>query len=394
MSIANKINEFMIRSSWIRKMFEQGTQLKARYGADNVFDFSLGNPNLEPPLSFFQELKRVVNDDGPGVHGYMTNMGLPETRKFVADDLTRVHGIEFKADHVIMTCGAAGALNVVLKTLLNPGDEVVVSRPYFVEYGFYVDNHGGTMKLAPSTPDFSLDVAAIEQALSPKTAAVLVNSPNNPTGRVYGESQVQELARVMTAASEKYGRLIYLVTDEVYRKIVYGAVAVPSFFRAYPHTIMVYSYSKDISIPGERIGFLAVNPETPHVQELLNGMTLCNRILGFVNAPALMQRVLKGLVNQSVDISIYMKKRDMLCNGLQEAGYEFTKPEGAFYLFPKSPLDDDVKFVALLQEEKILGVPGTGFGCPGYFRLAYCVDDATIERSLPGFKRAIEKAGG
>jgi aspartate aminotransferase len=394
MSIAHKINEFMTRSSWIRKMFEQGAQLKAKYGPDNVFDFSLGNPNLEPPLSFFQELKRTVDENGPGVHGYMTNMGLPETRKAVADDLSRVHGMEFKADHVIMTCGAAGALNVVLKTLLNPGDEVVVLKPYFVEYGFYVDNHGGIMKLVPSAPDFSLNAAAIEQALGPKTAAVLVNSPNNPTGRVYDESQVQQLARVMTAAAEKYGRIIYLITDEVYRKIVYEGVAVPSFFRAYPHTIMVYSYSKDISVPGERLGFLAVNPETPHVQELLNGMTLCNRILGFVNAPALMQRVIQRLQNQSVDISIYQKKRDMLCDGLYGAGYQFAKPEGAFYLFPKSPLEDDVKFVGLLQEEKILGVPGSGFGCPGYFRLAYCVDDATIERSLPGFKRAIEKAHG
>jgi aspartate aminotransferase len=394
MSIALKINEFITRSSWIRKMFEQGAHLKAQYGADKVFDFSLGNPNLEPPSSFFQELKKMVDNDGPGVHGYMSNMGLPEIRAAVAEDLTRTHGLPFTSQHVIMTCGAAGALNVVLKTLINPGEEVVVLKPYFVEYGFYVDNHGGTMKLVDSAPDFSLDVKAVEQALGPKTAAVLINSPNNPTGRVYNEAQTNDLAKVMGEAVKKYGRIIYLITDEVYRKIVYDGTNVPSFFHAYPHSIMVYSYSKDISIPGERIGYLAVHPKTPHVEALLNGMTLANRILGFVNAPALMQRVLPRLQDKSVDISTYQRKRDLLCNGLRDAGYEFIKPEGAFYLFPKSPLNDDVKFVSLLLEEKILGVPGTGFGSPGYFRLAYCVDDATIINSLPGFKRAREKAAG
>jgi aspartate aminotransferase len=394
MSIAEKIGKFIEASSWIRKMFEEGAQLKAQYGADNVFDFSLGNPNVDPPDSFYKVLGEAVKKHGMAAHGYMPNAGYPSTRAAVAGELTRLHGIEFTQELVLMSVGAAGALNAILKAILNPGDEIVVPKPYFVEYNFYVDNHGGVIKLAPTAEDFSLDVSAIEKTLTPKTAAVLINSPNNPTGRVYSAEQLSELGKVLSAAGEKFGRTIYLISDEPYRKIVYDNITVPSHFQAYKNSLLATSYSKDLSLPGERIGYAAVHPEADNPAMLMAGITLANRILGFVNAPALMQRVVERLQGESVDISGYQRKRDLLCDGLEAAGYEFAKPEGAFYLFPKSPVTDDVEFVKLLKEERILAVPGSGFGGPGYIRLAYCVDDKTIELSIPGFKRAMEKARG
>lgn len=394
MSVAEKIVKLMEASSWIRKMFEEGAQLKAQYGAENVFDFSLGNPNVDPPDSFYTVLGEAVKERGIAAHGYMPNAGYPSTRAAVAGELTRLHGVEFTPELVLMSVGAAGALNVILKAILNPGDEIVVPKPYFVEYNFYVDNHGGVIKLVPTAEDFSLDVSTIEKALTPKTAAVLINSPNNPSGRIYSAEQLRELGKVLSQAGEKFGRAIYLISDEPYRKIVYDNKTVPSHFKAYKNSLLVTSYSKDLSLAGERIGYAAVHPEADSAAMLMAGMTQANRILGFVNAPALMQRVIERLQGESVDISVYQRKRDVLCAGLADAGYEFAKPEGTFYLFSKSPLDDDVEFVKLLKEERILAVPGKGFGGPGYFRLAYCVDDRTIELSIPGFKRAMEKVRG
>ena len=391
MSISAKIKAAMTQSSWIRKMFEEGARLKAQHGADQVFDFSLGNPNLPPPAKFAEALKATVAKLGPGDHGYMPNTGYAAVRQAVAVTVSREQGAAVTGAEIIMTCGAAGALNVVFKTLLDAGDEVITPAPYFVEYGAYVDNHGGVLKTVPTKPDFSLDPAAIAAAIGPKTKAVLINSPNNPTGQVYSEASLKELAKVMEAAGRKLGRTLYLVADEPYRKIVYDGVQVPGIVALYKESIVASSYSKDISIPGERLGFLAVHPLAAYHDDLLAGMAMTNRTLGYVNAPALMQRVVAEVQGASVDTAAYARKRDLLCDGLAAAGYEFSKPAGAFYLFPKSPDPDEVAFVRLLQEERILVVPGRGFGAPGYFRIAYCTRDETITRALPGFQRAIEK---
>jgi len=381
----------MENASWIRKMFEQGLELKAKYGADKVFDFSLGNPNLEPPDEVHKAILKVLGSERPGIHAYMPNAGLKETREAVAKSLTRDHGMSLSWEQIIMTCGAGGGLNVALKTILDKEDEVLVLAPYFVEYFFYINNHNGNGILVNTTEDFSLDIEKIGKALSERTKAIIINSPNNPSGRVYGASSMGLLGKLLTEHSKKIGRTIYLLSDEPYSKLVYDGVKVPSIFQAYPNSILITSHSKDLSLPGERIGFIAVNPRMGHLKEMADGLTFCNRILGFVNAPALMQRILPYLDGVSVNVGEYQRKRDLLCKGLLDAGYVFTKPEGAFYLFIKSPIPDDVLFVQTLLQENILGVPGTGFGTPGYFRLAYCVDDRVIENSIEGFRRAIQK---
>jgi len=390
MSVAGKMIAFLERSSWIRQMFEAGSRLKAEIGAENVFDFSLGNPNLDPPPLFRSVLESLVIQDTEGAHAYMPNAGYAATREAVAGYLRQIHGAPFEGKHVIMTCGAAGALNIALKAILNPGDEVLVFRPFFVEYTFYVDNHGGTAVTVPSRSDFSMDMEALETSISKKTAAVLINSPNNPTGKVYSKSELDVLGSLLERKSRETGRTLYLVSDEPYRKIVYDGLEVPSPFQSYRHSLLATSYSKDLSLPGERIGYLAVHPEAEDASLLLDAAILANRILGFVNAPALMQRVIQYLQGASVDVTAYQRKRDTLCAGLSEAGYTFHKPEGAFYLFPHSPIPDDVAFVRELQKHNILAVPGTGFGGPGHFRLSYCVDDGTIKRSLTHFKEALK----
>ena len=392
MTTAEKVQTFLERASWIRKMFEEGTQLKARYGAENVFDFSLGNPNLEPPARFKQILANMAKTPGLGHHSYMPNIGYPAVRQAVAEFVSSEQGLEITADEVIMTCGAAGALNVSLKAVLDPGDEVITTAPYFVEYGFYTDNHGGVLKAVPSRSDFTLDVQAIQAAITPKTKAVLINSPNNPSGQIYSKESLLQLGVVLTEEGRRLNRTLYLVSDEPYRKITFDGVKVPSIFSCYAESVIVTSYSKDLSIPGERIGFLAVNPQATYKKDLLAGMALANRILGYVNAPALMQRTIQSLQGICVDPAIYEQKRNLLCDGLSECGYEFVKPKGAFYLFPKTPIPDDVTFVKALQEELILTVPGSGFGSPGYFRIAFCVDDETIRRALPGFERVLKRS--
>lgn len=391
MTIAKKIEESIKRSSWIRKMFEEGARLKAQHGADKVFDFSLGNPNLPPPETFRRVLKEVAEDERAGVHAYMPNTGLAETRRAVAAFLAKEQGAALSADDVVMTCGAAGALNVILKAVLDPGDEVITPAPFFVEYGFYADNHGGVLKTVPTHDDFPLDMAAIEAAVTEKTKVVLINSPNNPTGQVYSAQSLAALGKILTEKGKAFGRTIYLVSDEPYRKIVFDGIEVPSIFSAYPESILVTSYSKDISIPGERLGFIAVSPEAGHKAELLGALALANRILGFVNAPALMQRVVARLQGETVDVSAYARKRDLLCDGLADRGYDFVRPPGAFYLFPRSPTADDVAFVQALQEELILVVPGSGFGGPGHFRISYCVEDDVIQGAMPGFAKVMEK---
>ncbi len=391
MTIAKKIEIMLSGSSWIRKMFEEGTRLKAEHGAENVYDFSLGNPNLPPPDKFNEALKDMANSMESGVHAYMPNIGYPHVRRSVADYLSMQQQARISEKEVIMTCGAAGGLNVILKAILDPGDEVITPAPYFVEYKFYVDNHGGLLKTVPAKPDFSLDPDAVSSAITEKTKAVLINSPNNPTGQVYSKESLDELGVLLKDKSKELNRTIYLISDEPYRKIVYDGLEVPGIFTSYNESIIATSYSKDISIPGERIGFIALNPKAFFKNDLLEGMALANRILGFVNAPALMQRVIASMQGISVDISEYATKRDLLCKGLADCGYEFVRPSGAFYLFPKTPVPDDVKFVRALQEELILVVPGSGFGGPGHFRIAFCVDDKTIINSISGFKKVMEK---
>ena len=372
-------------------MFEEGARLKAKHGAAKVFDFSLGNPNLEPPDEFKAALREAVMNPGPGAHCYMPNTGLPDVCRSVADYLAQEQEMPVTAQEVIMTCGAAGALNVILKAILDQGSEVITPVPGFVEYAFYVGNHGGSLKTVPTRPDFTLDLDAISNAITPRTKAVLINSPNNPTGQIYSEADLNNLGRLLTDKGTKFNQTVYLISDEPYRKIVYDGLQVPSIFKCYPESIIASSYSKDISIPGERIGFLAVNPEATFKADLLSAMVFTNRILGYVNAPALMQRVVASIQGASVDISVYARKRDLLCDGLADCGYEFVKPAGAFYLFPKTPVSDDVQFVQALQDELILTVPGSGFGGPGYFRIAFCVDDDTIINAMPGFRRVMQK---
>ncbi len=391
MPASKKIQDSIERSSWIRKMFEEGNTRKAKFGEENVFDFSLGNPNLEPPMRFKQVLQELVNDSTPGQHAYMANAGLVGTRQAVANYLNKQNQESFAPDDVVMTVGAGGALNIVLKTILNPGEEVVIPGPYFVEYNYYLDNHQGVPVVVGTQSDFSLDFQTIEEAITERSRAVLINSPNNPTGKVYTKGELEELGKLLAHHSQKFGQPIYLISDEPYRKIVYDGITVPSIFGAYKESFVVTSFSKDLSLPGERIGYAVVNPDISDKGMIAAGLVLCNRILGYVNAPALMQRAISALLEESVDVSLYQKKRDKLCDGLASYGYEFNKPEGAFYLFPRTPIEDDVAFVAALQEENILTVPGSGFGGPGYFRIAYCVSDRTIEKAMPGFERVMGK---
>jgi len=391
MSVSVKIKDYMEQSSWIRKMFEQGLELKAKLGPENVFDFSLGNPNLEPPEKVKEAIMKVLADRRLGKHAYMPNAGLKETREAVANFLSREHGIKISWEQIIMTCGAGGGLNVTLKTLLDEKDEVIVLAPYFVEYFFYINNHNGFGQLIHTNEDFTLNLGAIEGAVNEKTKAIIINSPNNPSGVVYDKKSIDSLGKILLKAKEIYNRPVYLLSDEPYSKLVYDGTKVPSVLAAYPYSLLITSYSKDLSLPGERIGYIAVNPGMENWQEVVNGLTFCNRILGFVNAPALMQRILPHLQGVTVDFSQYQRKRDLLCQGLSEAGYSFIKPKGAFYLFPKSPIPDDVLFVQTLLKENILAVPGMGFGWPGHFRLAYCVEDRVIKSSIEGFRRAIKK---
>lgn len=394
MAISRKIREFIGQSSWIRKMFEEGVSLKKEYGADHVFDFSLGNPNIDPPGSFKEQLSRIAGIDAPGRHAYMPNAGYPETRAAVAAYIGRIHEVPLQADHIMMTCGAGGALNVILKTLLDSGDEVLTPAPFFVEYRFYADNAGGTLKTVRTKEDFSLDLEAMAEAIGGRTKVVLINSPNNPTGKVYDHASIRQLADLLREKSRVLGKTLYLVSDEPYSEIVYDDIRVPSILKAYADSIIATSYSKSLSLPGERIGFIAVNPGIFEMEEVLGGMVLCNRILGFVNAPALMQRVIAGVQGMRVDVGEYKRKRDLLCDGLASCGYEFHRPEGAFYLFPKSPVPDDVVFVRALQKRRILTVPGVGFGGPGHFRIAYCVDDNTIVRAMDGFAETMKEFSG
>jgi len=388
MPIAEKMIKMVAGMEMVKNMFEEGARLKAEHGPDKVFDFSLGNPDVPPPAEFKKVLKELANDESLG-HGYTPNTGFPHVRQAVADYLSGLHNVKLTPDLIIMTVGAAGALNNTLNAVINPGEEILVPSPYFIGYDHYAFIANAAIKTAPTKGDFHLDNAAVESAITDKTRVMLINSPNNPTGAVYSAEELAELGRVLEAASQKYGRRIYLVADEPYRKIVYD-VEVPSIFQAYAHSIIVTSYSKELSLAGERIGFLAISPDAEDAGQVAGAAAVINTML-CVNAPSLLQHAVARLQGLTVDVSIYRRRRDLLCRGLSEIGYKFHVPEGAFYLFPRSPIPDDVKFTQLLKEELILTVPGVGFAGPGYFRLSYAVPDATISASMEGFKRALEK---
>ena len=394
MAIANKIAGYISRSSWIRKMFEEGERLRQEFGAEHVYDFTLGNPDVEPPAAFQDALCQLANNPLPGMHRYMNNAGYQDTRAAVARKLAAESGVPVTAEHVIMTCGAGGALNVVLKTILNPGEEVIILTPYFVEYKFYIDNHGGVpVEVWTNRENFRLDLAAIEAAITSKTRAIIVNSPNNPTGVIYSADELAALGELVKRAQARTGHQVYVISDEPYARLSYEGVKVPNIFPLIESSVMVTSHSKDLALPGERIGYLAVNPCMATAMQFMEGAVFCNRTLGFVNAPALMQRLVTGLQDASVDSADYQAKRDLLYTSLTGLGFRMVKPDGAFYLFPKSPIADDVEFVKLAQKHHILLVPGSGFGAPGYFRIAYCVDQAMIERSLPAWEQLAREVG-
>jgi aspartate aminotransferase len=393
MAISKKVKTALNGASWVRRMFEEGEELKRLHGAEHVYDFSLGNPNLEPPASLKKALKALADCPVPGMHRYMPNCGYSDTRRAIAEYLKEESGLPFDEKHVVMTVGAAGGLNVVLKAILDEGDEVIVPSPYFMEFKSYIENSGGRIRLVETNEDFSLNLPEIEKAISERTNAVLINSPNNPTGVIYDQESFEKLGELLKKKSRELGRNLHLITDEAYRRIVFDQIHLPIVFQYYPHTIRVTSHSKDLSLPGERIGYVAVSPLCEDVDEMIAAIVFANRILGFVNAPALMQRLVAPLQKNSVNIREYEEKRDLFYNSLTSFGYQVVKPQGAFYLFPKAPIEDDVAFVKELQSKRILTVPGRGFGKPGYFRIAYAVDRKVIEGALPGFKEVAEKYG-
>ena len=393
MAVSNKVKGFMEQGSWIRKMFEEGISLKQQFGEENVFDLSLGNPIMEPPQEFFDELRRVAENPIAGLHRYMPNAGFVETRDAVAAQLREETGQDFTANEIIMCCGAGGALNVILKTLLDPGDEVVIFAPYFVEYFFYADNHGGACKVVPPNDDFLPDLDAFENAIVENTKIVLFNSPNNPSGVLYSAELLVQLGEIIQRKEKEFGSEIFLVSDEPYRKILFDGLEYPHIFDHHVRSIVATSHSKDLALPGERIGFVAVHPDYDDKTELMDGLVFCNRTLGFVNAPALIQHIVKNLQSVTIDVQQYQDKRDFMYQNLTEIGYEMPMPQGAFYMFPKSPIEDDVEFTAELQKSNVLVVPGRGFGSPGHFRLSYCVTDETLAGSLEGFRIAFEAVG-
>ena len=392
--ISKKMENMVANSSAIRAMFEEGNRLAKIYGAENVFDFSLGNPNVPAPESVKKAIIELLNEEDPVVlHGYTnSNAGYEDVRQAVAESLNKRFGTAFSSRNITMTVGAAGGLNVILKALLNPGDEVVVFAPYFGEYRSYVNNYDGVLvEVSPNTSDFQPKLDEFEEKITAKTRAVIVNTPNNPTGVVYSEETIKKMAAVMERKQEEFGTDIYLISDEPYRELAYDGVEVPYLTKYYANTIVGYSYSKSLSLPGERIGYLVIPDEAADSGNLISAVNVATRILGFVNAPTLQQKVVKACLDEKTDISFYNRNRETLYNGLKDLGFECIKPEGAFYLFVKSPSADEKEFCAAAKKYNILLVPGSSFGCPGYVRIAYCVAYETIVNSLPKFAQLAEE---
>ncbi len=391
--ISEKMRSAIENGSWIRRMFEAGIQLKQQYGEDAVCDFSLGNPDLPPPPAVGTALRSfAAHVNEPFSLGYMPNAGFAWAREKLAEYLSNEQGIRLAAGDVILTCGAAGALNALFKAILEPGDEVLSVTPYFVEYRFYAGNHGGVFRTVPSLPDtFGLDIDALAAAITAKTRAMIINSPNNPTGAVYTRAELEALSAVLAQASQRNDRPVYLIADEPYRFLTFDGICVPNLLPMYPYTVIASSFSKNLSLAGERLGYLAISPLFAERSQLAAAITLANRILGFVNPPVIGQHIMTGALGAQVDVSVYARRRKMMAEILQDAGYEFQLPHGAFYFFPKAPGGDDIDFVSKLADERILAVPGSGFGGPGHFRLSFCVNDDVISRSAEGFKRVFAR---
>ncbi|MBM4443108.1 MAG: pyridoxal phosphate-dependent aminotransferase [Candidatus Rokubacteria bacterium] len=390
MMISKAVSENLSKASWIRRMFEEGARLKAERGADKVFDFTLGNPEIEPPPAVLAAAKRILESDAPHLHAYMPNAGHPKVREAVAKRVSAATGLPYTANHVLMTVGAGAALNTLLKALLDPGDEVITVAPFFVEYVYYAQNHGGTLVVVPPKADLTPDVETIAAAITPRTRAIILNSPNNPSGVIYPAETFVALEAVLGRAP----RPIVLISDEPYRELVFDGVAVPQVPPLVTRTVVATSWSKSLAIPGERIGYLAFSPRMAEAQALFEACTFTNRVLGFVNAPALWQWVVAEVGDLVIDVAPYREKRDLMYEGLTKIGYQCVKPQGAFYVFPRTPIDDDVAFVRLLAEEGVLTVPGSGFGMPGHIRISLTVERDTVVRAMPGFERAFQKARG
>lgn len=386
--ISKNMENMVANSSAIRAMFEEGNRLAKIYGSENVFDFSLGNPNVPAPDAVKYAIKELLDEEDPVVlHGYTnSNAGYEDVRIAIADSLNERFGTHFCSKNITMTVGAAGGLNVILKSLINPGDEVIAFAPYFGEYRSYTDNYDGVLvEVSPNTTDFQPKLDEFEQKISPKTKAIIVNTPNNPTGVVYSEETIQKMAAILEKKQKEYGTDIYLISDEPYRELAYDGVEVPYLTKYYANTIVGYSYSKSLSLPGERIGYLVIPDEASDSEKLIGAVNVATRILGFVNAPTLQQKVVKACLNEKTDISYYDRNRETLYNGLKNLGFDCIKPEGAFYLFVKSPIADEKEFCNEAKKYNILIVPGSSFACPGYVRMAYCVSYETIVNSLPKF---------
>ncbi|MBF0279767.1 MAG: pyridoxal phosphate-dependent aminotransferase [SAR324 cluster bacterium] len=393
MSISENMKLSMQKSSWIREMFEQGQRLKQVHGEDQVFDFSLGNPIVEPPPQVYEVLLRLLKEDPQGAHRYMPNAGFASTRDSIAEELRHETGLAFTAADVTMCVGAGGGLNSLFKALLDPGEEVLVMAPYFVEYGAYAQNHGGVLTVADTDESFQLDLEQIEQKLTGRTKIVMINSPNNPTGAVYSQELLEALGKLLAEKEKEFGHPIFLVSDDPYRYLIFDDLVPGNIFRSHLNSVMVTSHSKDLALPGERIGFIAIHPEMEDRTDLQNALALSTRILGFVNAPALMQRILPHLKGVRIPSESYQHLRDIFYDGLSRMGFEICKPKGTFYIFPKSPIPDDVEFVKQALAENILLVPGSGFGGPGYFRIAFCCTEDLILRSFPRFENLARKFG-
>ena len=391
--ISEKMKAFTANSSVIRAMFEEGKKMSALYGAENVYDFSLGNPSVEPPKSVKDAIIKILNEETPNfVHGYTNNSGYEDVRKFVADSTNAEFGTNFSFENIVMTCGAAGALNIIFKSILNPDDEVIVFAPFFGEYNAYVKNYDGKLVIVEAdTETFQLNIEAFKSKINKNTKAVIINTPNNPSGVVYSEETIKKLAAVMSEAEKEIGHSIYLISDEPYRRLVYDGLTVPFVSKYYKNTFVAYSFSKSLSLPGERIGYIIVNSEIDGFEEMMNALNVANRIIGFVNAPSLFQRVLPYCMNEKTDIETYDKNRKLLYGMLKDLGFECVKPEGAFYMFPKTLIPDDKEFCNAAKEFRILSTPGSAFNCSGYFRLSYCVSTETIERSYDSFKALAKK---
>ena len=383
-------------SSAIRAMFEEGARMAEEFGKENVFDFSLGNPNVPAPASIGKAIKDIVDREDPvALHGYMMNVGYDDVRKTIADHINSLHGTSFKAKNIIMTVGAAGGLNVILRTLIDPGDEVIAFAPFFGEYTSYAGNYGAKLVVVPpDTETFQPNLEKLKELVTEKTKAVIINTPNNPKGVVYSEETLKKLASILDSKQKELGTDIYIIADEPYRELVYDGVKVPYVTKFYDNTIVGYSYSKSLSLPGERLGYLVIPDEAADSQAIIDGAGVAPRILGFVNAPSIMQKTFAACIDEEVDIAAYDKNRTALYEGLREIGFECIKPEGAFYLFVKSPMEDEKEFCALAKKYHLLIVPGSSFACPGYVRIAYCVAYYTIVRSLPKFKELMEEIKG